>query len=140
MQPVARVEDDPAFRYAAFAAGLTFAQLPREVVSVLKRIVLDTLGTTLAAGTLGSGCGPLVEVARSAGGPPESTLIGYGDRLSAPMAALANGALAHALNYDDVFPGGGHLGVVTVPAALAIAERAGGIDGQELLTALAAGA
>src|SRR5262249_19880998 len=99
-------ESDPAYAFAEFSASLTFEQLPAEVVAVLKRIVLDTLGTTLAGTTLGSGVPELVEVVHASGGVGPSTVIGHGHRTSAPMAALANGALAHALNYDDVYPGG----------------------------------
>jgi 2-methylcitrate dehydratase PrpD len=113
--------------------------LPESLVRVLKRITLDTLGTSLAATTLGSGCRELIEMVRAWGGAPQSTLVALNARVPSPMAALANGACAHALNYDDVFAGGGHLGCVTVPAGLAIAERQGGISGKELLTALAAG-
>src|SRR5207302_10734082 len=58
----------------------------------------------------------------------------------AAVAALANGAMGHALNYEDVYPGGGHVGVVTFPAALAVAERRCGVSGREFLAALAAGA
>jgi 2-methylcitrate dehydratase PrpD len=127
-------------QFAAYAANVRYERLPSGVVEVLKRIVLDTLGTTLAGGTLGSGCRELVEVVRDAGGAPESTMLGFGERVPAASAALANGAMAHALNYDDVYPGGGHLGVVTLPAALAVAERQGGVSGKELLAAIAAGA
>jgi len=131
--------EDPAVGFAAYAANVTYDRLPPELTRVLKRIVLDTIGTTLAGGTLGSGCRELADVIRAAGGTSESTLIGIGDRLPAPGAALVNGAMAHALNFDDVYPGGGHLGVVTLPAALAVAERQGGVSGKELLAALAAG-
>jgi 2-methylcitrate dehydratase PrpD len=134
------VSQDPSVQFATFAADLTYERLPREVVAVVKRIILDTLGTTLAGGTLGSGCRELVDVVRAAGGAPEATLLGIGERVPAASAALVNGAMAHALNFDDVFPGGGHLGVVTLPAALAVAERQGGVDGRELIVALAAGA
>jgi 2-methylcitrate dehydratase PrpD len=130
---------DPSAAYAAFGAELRFEDLPVELVATLKRIVYDTLGTTLAGTTLGSGCPELLDLVRRAGGARESTLLGSSSRVPAAMAALANGATAHALNYDDVFPGGGHLGVVTLPAALAVAERQGGISGKDLLAALGAG-
>jgi 2-methylcitrate dehydratase PrpD len=110
------------------------------VVSILKRIVLDPLGVTLAAGTLGEGVRSLVETARSAGGAPESTLIGFGEKVPAIMAALVNGGMAQALNYADTAELGGHLGPASVPAALAVAERAGGVSGKEFLAALTAGA
>jgi 2-methylcitrate dehydratase PrpD len=131
---------DPSQTFAGFAAGLTFERLPPEVVATLRRMVYDTIGTALAGTTLGSGCPELVDLLASAGGVAESTVIGFDRRLPAAAAALANGATAHALNYDDVFPGGGHLAAVTLPAALAVAERRTGVSGKELLTALAAGA
>jgi len=125
--------------FAEYAANITYESLPSEVVSVLKRMVLDTLGTTLAANTLGEGVKELVRVVRSAGGSPESTLIGFGEKVPAVMAALANGGMAHSLNYDDSGEAGGHLGATAIPAALAAAERVGGVSGKEFLVALAAG-
>lgn len=122
---------------AAYAANLTYESLPAEAVMILKQVVLDTLGTTLAATTLGAGCRELVEVVRSMGGSPESTIIGFGDRVPAAHAACVNGGLAHALNFDAVGPG--HLGVL-VPAPLAVAEKKGKVGGREFLAALAAGA
>jgi 2-methylcitrate dehydratase PrpD len=126
--------------YAEYAAGLDYEGLPAEVVGLLKRIVLDTLGTTLAASTLDEASQPLVRVARAMGGQPESTVLGFGDRLPAPWAALVNGGMAQAMNYADTAADGGHLGPTTVPAALAAAERVGGVSGRDFLAALAAGA
>jgi 2-methylcitrate dehydratase PrpD len=137
-QPTDRAPD-PAIAFAAYAADVTYERLPDALVVVLKREVLDTLGTTLAGSTLGTGCAELLAVVRAAGGTPESTLLGFDERVPAPMAALANGATCHALNYEDVYQGGGHLGAVTFPAALAVAERQGAVSGREFLAALAAG-
>jgi 2-methylcitrate dehydratase PrpD len=55
------------------------------------------------------------------------------------MAAFANGALAHALDYEDAFDGTpAHPNAATVPVALALAEKIPTIDGKSLLLALAA--
>ncbi len=125
---------------AEFAAGVTYEQLSVEVVRAIKRMVLDCLGCALAGTTLGSGVKPLFEFVDDCGGPPQASIVGTGRRAPAAAAALANGGLAHALNYDDYLPGAGiHLGVTSIPAALAAAERAGGVSGQELIAALAAG-
>jgi 2-methylcitrate dehydratase PrpD len=130
----------PTERLAHFAAGLKFADLPRTAVTTIERMVLDCLGTTLAGVTLGSGMGPLLALVEESGGRPEATIIGAGARTAAHLAALANGGAAHALNYDDYLPAGGvHLGVTSVPAALAAAEHRGGVGGPELIAALAAG-
>jgi 2-methylcitrate dehydratase PrpD len=128
---------DAASELADFAAGLTFDRLPDEVVSTLRNIVLDTMGTTLAANTMGGACRQLVDMGAAAGGAPESTVMGFGLRVPAAAAALANGAMAHALNYDDTRSG--HLGPTSVPPALAAAERRGGVSGRQLIVALAAG-
>jgi 2-methylcitrate dehydratase PrpD len=105
---------------AAYAADIAYESLPSEAVIALKQVVLDTLGTTVAATTLGAGCRELVEVVRSMGGTAESTIIGFGDRVPAAHAAYVNGGLAHALNYDAV--GAGHLGVLVLAALAAGAE------------------
>ncbi|KZL15477.1 MmgE/PrpD family protein [Pseudovibrio axinellae] len=67
-----------------------------------------------------------------------ATLVGGG--YAAPgAAALANGATSHALDYDDTHFGHiGHPSVAVIPAALAMAEVRG-IDGAQLLKALAVG-
>src|SRR5205814_5147595 len=94
----------------------------------------------LAGSTLGAGVKELLTVVQQSSEPRESSVLGCGLRAPATIAALANGGLAHALNYDDSLAGLGlHLGVTSVPAALAMAERKGGVSGKELLAALAAG-
>ena len=126
--------EDATTLLASFASNLTFEQLPAQAVSTLKDIVLDTLGTTLGATTLGAGCQEIVDVARAGGGAPESTLIGFGDRIPVLMAAFANGGMGHALNYDSA--GSGHTGAL-VPGPLAVAESIGSVSGKEYLTGLA---
>ncbi|HTE86566.1 MAG TPA: MmgE/PrpD family protein [Dehalococcoidia bacterium] len=131
-----RVAQTPTARAAAYFAGLRYEDLPPDSVSTVKAILLDTLGTALAANTLGDGCAELVSLARGAKDAREATLLGFGDRVPALTAALVNGGLAHALNYDAVGPA--HLGLIP-PAALAAAERAGGVSGRQLVAAIAAG-
>lgn len=101
-----------------------------------KHLVLDTLGTTLAATTLGAGCREVVEVIAARGGKPESSIIGFGAKVSAPDAAFANGALAHALNYDAIGSEVGHIGVNCLTAPLAVAETIAPADGKRFLSAV----
>ena len=131
---------DAAPLIAEWAADITYESLPGDVTAVVKSVLLDTLGTTLAANTLGVGCQQLLRMALSSGGSPESTLLGSPAKVPAVMAALVNGGMAHALNYDDISAGGGHMGVTTLPAALAVAEKVGGVSGKELIAAVATGA
>ncbi len=73
------------------------------------------------------------------GGKPQATLIGQPERGTALQAALYNGALSHALDYDDVnLAVPGHLSAAILPAVLALAEHRGA-SGEQVLTAFAAG-
>lgn len=120
---------------AEYAATTTYEELPSDVVVAVKHLILDSLGTALAAGTMGEGCRELLDMAVSCGGEPQSTILGFGTKGPAPLVALVNGGLVHALNYDAGGPG--HLGVVALVAPLAVAEYAGGPSGKELITASA---
>jgi 2-methylcitrate dehydratase PrpD len=100
-----------------------------------KRLTLDTLGTALAATALGDGCREVVTVMTALGGKPESSILGHGVKVGATNAAFANGALAHALNYDAVGDEAGHTGVVCLSAPLAVAEARGPVSGRRFITA-----
>lgn len=118
-----------------------FDDLPAQTVEITKRSLLDAIGVSLAASGLGEGCDAFVQLAASAGaGVPESTILGHRLRVSAPYAALANGALAHALDFEDAFDGAPlHPNAPLVAALLAEAEAIGGVSGQAFLTAMAVG-
>jgi len=122
---------------AAFAAMLRFDDLPSDAVMTIKRMVLDSLGTALAATTLGDGCAESMAVMERLGGPPEATILGTKTKIAATGAAFANGALVHALNYDPIGASIGHVGVICLAAPLAMAEAAGGKTGRDLIVASA---
>ncbi len=128
----------PTNALAEFAAELQCSDLPAAAVAAVKRMILDSLGCAIAATSLGDGCRETVEVMRGLGGRPESTIIGFANKVSAPNAAFANGALVHALNYDPIASEIGHLGVVCLAAPLAMSEAVGGISGAEFMAASAA--
>ena len=121
-------------------AALRYEQLPPDVVALGKALVLDTLGTTIAATGLGAACAEVVEVMWRLGGPPESTIVGRVGKVAAPHAAFANGALAHALNYDAVGAETGHTGVACFAAPLALAEAVAPVSGARFITAVIAAA
>jgi 2-methylcitrate dehydratase PrpD len=131
------LDKSPTRTLAEFAARLDYDDLPSPVASTVKRIILDCVGTALAATTLGEGCHETVSVVCGLGGRPESTILGVGSKVSAPNAAFANGALVHALNYDPIGSEIGHVGVVCLAAPLALAEAVGGISGREFIAAAA---
>jgi len=120
------------------AASLTYEALPRELVELIKQIVLDTLGVAIGASGLAPEARIVAEYVQALGGRPESTVFGCGFKAPAPWAAFVNGSLGHMLDYDDV-GAGGHVGIATVPVALAVAEKLGRVSGRDFITAIAAG-
>ncbi|UWZ59902.1 MmgE/PrpD family protein [Dactylosporangium aurantiacum] len=128
-------------RLAEFAVACRERPLPAAVVADVPARVLDILGLALAAyGDPDADAAPAVlRSVRRWGGTAEATVIGSGDRLPAPAAALVNGTLAHSLDFDDThLPSVLHPSASVVPAALATAEAAGA-SGAAVLAAVAAG-
>ena len=124
---------------ATHVARTSFEDLPPAAVAGAKRSLLDALGVTLAASTLGEGCRPFVDLVLADGGAPVSTVVGFGRKVPPAAAALANGAMAHALDYEDAHDGAlVHPNAQTVPAVLALAETRP-TSGREVLTAMAVG-
>lgn len=123
---------------ASFAIGLESASFPPVVVREARRHIIDCIGAALAGFT--DPCARIITtVARSYGGRPESTLWGDGSRVSAHNAALANGTISHAVDYDDTnYAMPGHATVAVLPAVLAVGERLG-VSGAEALAAYVAG-
>jgi 2-methylcitrate dehydratase PrpD len=133
------LERSAAQRLARFAAGLSLADVPADVIDAAKLHLLDALACALAADALGEQRAP-VELVVAAGGAEEATLVGRAERVPAQAAALANGALAHALDFDDTHAESvAHISAVVGPVALACAE-AYGRDGETMLAAFVAGA
>jgi 2-methylcitrate dehydratase PrpD len=123
---------------AEFAAGLRFESIPPPVVHAAKRQVLDTIGVSLAASAIGA-ASPVVEAVRAWAGAREASVIGHDFGAPAPHAALANGTLAHALDFDDTHVSSVvHASAFVVPAALAVAEECGA-GGDGFLAACVAG-
>lgn len=114
--------------------------IPPASLEAARRVVLDATGVMLAASGLSPEVVPFVNYARLNGGVGPCAILGFGDAVSAPMAALANGAMAHALDFEDAFdPAPCHPNAATVPSAIAIAQAFGPIAGTEFLSAIAIG-
>ena len=118
-------------------AGIKFEDLPSEAVETAKKGIADTIGTMIAGSSV-EGSQLLVDHIREWGGHKESTIVVFGGKAPCNLAAQANGAMARALEIDDVtdfFPL--HPSASIVPTCLAIAERHGKINGKEFITAVA---
>jgi 2-methylcitrate dehydratase PrpD len=127
-----------AQRMAAFAAqpprGEALAELQRDLTLRLR----DLVGVCLAA--LGSGPDEIVAaLITRRGESPRAGLIGRRERVSAASAALHNGTLAHALDFDDThLPSVLHPSASVLPATLAVAEQVAA-GGGEFVHAAAVG-
>lgn len=116
------------------AWALELQDAPQSVRHSAQRHLLDGVGTAVAGVRLAAAV-PAVSVAQGLGGPSESTIIGTSLRVSAPAAALANGTLVHALDFDDTHAGGlVHATSVVLPAAFGVGELVGA-TGDEILLA-----
>jgi 2-methylcitrate dehydratase PrpD len=122
------------------AAALRYEDLPANVIHTVKLLVLDTLGVIGAARAA-----PGIETLHTRLRRWESTgsatsLLGK-LRMSPPSAALANGAAAHALDFDDIHDEARvHTSAVLLPTLLATAEAAGPVSGRDFILAMVIGA
>ena len=108
-----------------FAGELKLADVPPAVVEKAKLVFLDTIGIALASSTMDFGL-MAINVARKLGGPKASLLIGTSDRVAAANAVIANGTLAHGLDYDDTLEEAiVHTGCCAGITALASGEEVG---------------
>ncbi|MGH7775296.1 MAG: MmgE/PrpD family protein [Candidatus Binatia bacterium] len=123
---------------AGFVRGLRLDGIPPEIREKAKLICLDTLGIALASSTMDFGH-MVLDVARALGGSRSSRLIGVSQKVAAGNAVLANGTLAHGLDYDDTLEEAiVHTGCCGVITALAVGEEIGA-NGKSVLEAAVAG-
>ncbi len=123
---------------AAWASRLRFEDLPADVVESTKLRVMDVIGLSLAGAETAFGKSTReAVVAMSPAGP--CRILGFGDRVGVTAAALANGALSQALEYDDTHNESiVHMSSPAVAAALALSEFTL-VTGRDLITAIALG-
>jgi 2-methylcitrate dehydratase PrpD len=123
---------------AGRASAVVYDGLPDPVRALARQCVLDYLGVALAGAD-----DPLVAILldelAEAGGAAQAAIIGHKLRLPVLSAALINGAIGHALDYDDVnlaMPG--HPSVAILPGLLALAEQRRS-SGRDVIAAFVAG-
>jgi aconitate decarboxylase len=128
-----------ALRFARHALTTRFVDLPPAAVRAAKTFLLDTLGVGIC-GSSELSAAALLQAATGWGAGAEAVIWGRRERLPAPAAALVNGFQVHCQEYDCVHEAAVlHPMATLLPAALAWAERAGGVTGRAFLTALAVG-
>ena len=117
--------------------GLKYEDLPEDVIDLTKKFILDDVGCMIG-GSMQLANKALLRDAMSVEQIPESTVICYGKKTSAPLAAMINGAFIAGWDYDSMAAdGGGHMGSQTA-ALFAIGEKTGSC-GKDLIVAECAG-
>jgi len=118
-----------AERIAAFAARVRDDGVPQQVLDAARLHLLDAIGVGIASSTVAGNA----DWASAA--PAGSASLLSGGTAEPGAAAMINGALIHALEYDDTHIGSVvHGSAVAAPLALATAQMAGA-TGRDLILA-----
>ncbi len=123
-----------------FAASLTYAALPPDVVHYCKRALVDWSAVAIA-GSAQPGARKVRQVIAALGQSGPATIVGTPMTANAAFAALGNAYASHLLDFDDVFnpiETTIHLSSCLWPAVLAIGQLRG-LSGQEAIAAYVAG-
>jgi 2-methylcitrate dehydratase PrpD len=122
-------------RLAAWAESTGLDAIPADVREATKLRILDTVGLALAGQTFDIGRSVLASCEGNETGP--ATVIGGAAGVPAATAALANGVLAEAIEFDDSHNETVvHISTPVVAAALAAGEDEG-CSGADLVRAVA---
>src|SRR3954469_3327279 len=105
---------------ADFTTQLRLEDIPADAVKWAKWGILDCTGVAIAgaATQLAAVIGDYLDFV---GGKPQARVIGLAVKANAVESAMANGALAHALDFDDV-GGFGHSTAVLAPVIYALTD------------------
>ena len=122
---------------AEFVSTLKYEDIPSDVVTYVKLLMIDTFGCIMPSITE-----PHAASVRAAleklPNPPDATLWGTGEKASIDHAVMYNGCLIHGLDYDDTHGGAIiHPSSIVVNAAVSLGEQLGK-DGKDILTAMVA--
>jgi 2-methylcitrate dehydratase len=121
---------------ANYAAGLTYDDIPDDVVRLAKRTILDTVGCMYGGYTAGP-TRIAIKLASDVSAKKPATVLLSGTRTSPDLAVFANGVMIRYLDFNDAFVslthGAGHPSD-TIAALLSAAEL-GERSGRDLITA-----
>ncbi len=125
-------------KLARFIVETRLEEVPQEVFLAAKRAIMDTVGVILGAVPDPVGQS-IIRYVREMSDSGQVTVLGGNLKTSPPWAALANGTLGHALDFDDSnWLLNGHASVGVLPAVLAQGEVQGA-SGKEVIEAFIIG-
>ena len=126
-------------RIAGFVSGLTYEEIPAEVRERIKLLMLNSLGCAIYGADL-EWCRILRGTLEKLDATRTTSIWGTNARLSSDHAALVNGTQVQGFELDDVHRKAVlHVGAVTLPALIAVAESHAQLSGRDFLTAAVAG-
>ena len=125
--------------FAEFVTSLDYRDIPPTVVEKAKACIIDTIAASIYGAQL-PWSRIIIEYVRRNSAPGHAAILGTDALVRAPLAALANGALAHAFELDaPVHPSVGvHPGPGCALPGLAVAQGRQK-SGKDLITAFVAG-
>lgn len=123
--------------YADFALSLKYDDIPEEVRSRAKHLILDSIGCAMAstryefAAKIRDGLTSLGSIDNA---PGTCSVINMADKLPLRDAVTMNAALVHGLDYDDTHMAAVvHASAISLPPAMTIGELVNA-SGKEILT------
>jgi len=126
-----RVDIHRGRRIAAYAAGARDREFPAAVTKAAITALVDYIGVAVGAAD-DAPVRPVRRVAES-WAARGNALIFLGPRTTPALAALVNGTMAHAMDYDDAHQmGAGHVSCPCWSAALALASHLGASEKETL--------
>ncbi|MGH7846390.1 MAG: MmgE/PrpD family protein [Candidatus Binatia bacterium] len=118
---------NPTLAIANYVCERRYDDFPQQAIDNAKLAILDTIGVMFAGSR--HKVGQIIsDYARASGAVGPATVIGQGFQTAPELAALANGIMAHAHDYDDH----GHASTQSLPVSLALGE-AQGASGKQLM-------
>ena len=120
-------------KIAEFIVKTDPSSISDDIYEHAKVAFMDWIAVTLG-GKTDSLVKKLINYSDIMGGNPQATIIGYNVKKSMSHASLINGAMSHALDYDDTLASFlGHPSVTLFPALLALSEYEG-MSGKDFLS------
>jgi aconitate decarboxylase len=126
-------------RIAEFVAKLDYEHVPAAVCERLKLLILDSLGCAIYGARL-QWCQIIREALERVDNTRTTGIWGSDRQLSSVHAALVNGTQVQSFELDDVHREGIlHVGAVTLPALIAVAQAHAELSGRDFIAAALAG-
>lgn len=119
---------NPTMTLAAHVHEISYGDLPQTAIDNAKLAILDTIGV-MFAGSQHNVARLIADYVRASGATGAASIVATEIQTVPEYAALANGILAHALDYDDH----GHASTQALPASLALGEARNASGKQFLL-------